>query len=112
MKRSIKKQFWLTRAEAQELQRKAKKACLHESTLIRKLIEGYEPKETPKEEFYDVMDEIRKMSDSLEMIAYKSGPLTEIDAMLLENEIKRWHKFQADMERHFISDDRSRLKWQ
>ena len=112
MKRSIKKQFWLTRAEAQELQRKAKKAWLHESTLIRKLIAGYEPKETPKEEFYDVMNEMRKLNDSLEMIAYKSGHLTEIDALLLQTEIERWHRFQADMENHFISDERSNLKWQ
>jgi len=112
MKRSIKKQFWLTRAEAQELQRKAKKACLHESTLIRKLIAGYEPKETPKEEFYDVMNEMRKLDDSLEMIAYKSGPLTEIDVLLLQHEIERWHRFQADMENHFIADERSKLKWQ
>ena len=112
MKRSIKKQFWLTKAEAQELQRKAKKACLHESTLIRKLIAGYEPKETPKEEFYDVMDEIRKISDSLEMIAYRSGHLTEIDAMLLEHEIKRWHKFQADIESVFLRPDKLDLKWQ
>lgn len=112
MKRSIKKQFWLTRAEAQELQRKAKKACLHESTLIRKLIAGYEPKETPKEEFYDVMDEMRKLNDSLEMIAYKAGPMTEIDVLLLQHEIERWHRFQADVENHFISDERSRLKWQ
>ena len=112
MKRSIKKQFWLTRAEAQELQRKAKKACLHESTLIRKLIAGYEPKETPKEEFYDVMNEMRKLNDSLEMIAYKAGPMTEIDVLLLQHEIERWHRFQADMENHFISDERSNLKWQ
>lgn len=112
MKRSIKKQFWLTKAEAQELQRKAKKACLQESTLIRKLIAGYEPKETPKEEFYDMMNEMRKLNDSLEMIAYKAGSLTEIDALLLKHEIERWHRFQADVENHFISDERSCLKWQ
>ena len=112
MKRSIKKQFWLNKNEAQELQRKAKKACLNEATLIRKLIAGYEPKELPTEEFYDVMNEMRKLNDSLEMIAYRAGHLTEIDAMLLQHEIKRWHRFQADMEKYFLSDERSRLKWQ
>ena len=112
MKRTIRKQFLLTKEEAQDLQKKAKKACLHESTLIRKLIAGYEPKETPKEEFYDVMNELRKLNDSLEMIAFRSGNMTEIDAMLLQNEIKRWHRFQADMERQFMSDGRSELKWQ
>jgi len=112
MKRTIRKQFLMTRDEAQDLQKKAKKACLHEATLIRKLIAGYEPKEAPKEAFYDVMNEMRKLNDSLEMIAYRSGNMTEIDAMLLQNEIKRWHKFQADFERKFMSDGRSDLKWQ
>lgn len=112
MKRTIKKQFWLTKEEAQNLQKKAKKACLHESTLIRKLIAGYEPKETPKEEFYDVINEIRKISDSIEMIAYRAGHLTEIDMMLIQNEVKRWHRFQAELERQFMSDGRSELKWQ
>lgn len=112
MKRTIRKQFLLTKEEAQNLQKKAKKACLHEATLIRKLIAGYEPKESPSEEFYDVMKELHKINDSLEMIAFRSGNLTEIDAMLLDNEIKRWHKFQADMENQFMSDGRSELKWQ
>lgn len=112
MKRTIRKQFLLTKEEAQDLQKKAKKACLHESTLIRKLIAGYEPKESPKEEFYDVMKELHKINDLLEMIAFRSGHLTEIDAMLIQHEIKRWHKFQADMERQFMSDGRSELKWQ
>ena len=34
---------WFTRDEAQELQKKAKKACLSEGALIRLLIRGYEP---------------------------------------------------------------------
>ena len=33
MKRTVKKQFWFSRAEAQDLQKKAKKACLTEAAL-------------------------------------------------------------------------------
>lgn len=112
MKRTIKKQFWLTRDEAQDLQKKAKKACLHESTLLRKLIAGYEPKAAPSEEFYQVMKELHKINDSMEVIAYRSGNLTEIDMLLIQNEITRWHKFQADFESYFMSDGRSEMKWQ
>ena len=34
MKRTIKKQVWLNRTEARELQKKAKKACLSEAGLV------------------------------------------------------------------------------
>ena len=33
MKRTVKKQFWLSRDEAQELQKKAKRTCLSEADL-------------------------------------------------------------------------------
>ena len=42
-KRNIDKHIWFSRDEAQELQKKAKKACLSEGALIRLLIRGYEP---------------------------------------------------------------------
>ena len=43
MKRTIKKQIWMTKAEAQDLQKKAKKACMTEARLMRMLLEGYNP---------------------------------------------------------------------
>ena len=51
MKRTIKKQFWLSRDEAQDLQKKAKKTCLSEAALVRLLLRGYEPKEKPDDRF-------------------------------------------------------------
>ena len=53
MKRTIKKQFWFSRDEAQDLQKKAKKTCLSEAALVRLLLRGYEPKEKPDDRFYD-----------------------------------------------------------
>ena len=54
MKRTIKKQVWLNRTEARELQKKAKKACLSEAGLVRMLISGYEPRQQPDESFYEL----------------------------------------------------------
>ena len=54
-KRNIDKHIWFSRDEAQELQKKAKKACLSEGALIRLLIRGYEPREKPDDRFYDTM---------------------------------------------------------
>ena len=57
MKRMIKKQVWMTKAEAQDLQKKAKKACMTEARLIRMLLEGYNPPAAPDDRFYDAMNE-------------------------------------------------------
>ena len=51
MKRTVKKQFWFSKVEAQDLKKKAKKACLTEAALIRLLLRGYEPREKPDERF-------------------------------------------------------------
>lgn len=52
-KRNIQKIVRFSRDEAQDLQKKAKKACLSEAGLIRLLLRGYEPREKPDERFYD-----------------------------------------------------------
>ena len=42
-KQNLDEHIWFGRQEAQDLQKKAKKACLTEAALIRLLIRGYEP---------------------------------------------------------------------
>ena len=44
-KRNIEKHILMNKAEAQDLQKKAKRACLSEGGLIRLLLKGYEPRE-------------------------------------------------------------------
>lgn len=43
-KRKIAKRIWLNEMEERELKRKAKKAGVSQSGLVRSLIRGYEPK--------------------------------------------------------------------
>ena len=61
-KRNIQKIVRFSRDEAQDLQKKAKKACLSEAGLIRLLLRGYEPREKSDERFYDVMRELSSIS--------------------------------------------------
>ena len=110
--RTIKKQFWFSRDEAQELQKKAKKACLSEAGLIRLLLKGYEPREKPDERFYDVMRELSSIGNNLNQLATKANTLGFVDAPQLKKEAERWHKFQADVERTFLRPDKSDMKWQ
>ena len=99
-KRNIQKIVRFSRDEAQDLQKKAKKACLSEAGLIRLLLRGYEPREKPDERFYDVMR------------AVKANALGFVDAPQLKKEAERWHKFQADIERTYLRPDKSEMKWQ
>lgn len=111
-KRTIKKQFWLFRSEAQDLQKKAKKACLSEAGLIRLLLKGYEPREKPDADFYETMKELSAIGNNINQLAVKANALGFVDAPQLKKEAERWHKFQADMERTYLRPDKSELKWQ
>ena len=111
-KRNVDKHIWFSRAEAQELQRKAKKACLSEAGLIRLLIKGYEPKEKPDDRFYDVMRELSAIGNNINQLAAKANTLGFIDAPMLKNEAEKWNKFQAEVERPYLRPDKSGMKWQ
>ena len=112
MKRTIKKQFWFSRDEAQDLQKKAKKTCLSEAALIRLLLRGYEPKEKPDDRFYDAMRQLSAIGNNINQLAVQARSLGFVDAPKLQKEAERWHKFQADMERQFLRPGESNLKWQ
>lgn len=112
MRRTIEKHILLNRSEAQDLQKKAKKACLSEGTLIRLLLKGYAPREQPDERFYDVMRELSAIGNNINQLAAKANSLGFVDAVQLSKEAERWHKFQADIEREFLRPEKSELKWQ
>lgn len=112
MRRTIEKHILLNRTEAQDLQKKAKKACLSEGALLRLLLKGYAPKEQPDERFYDVMRELSAIGNNINQLAVKANSLGFVDVVQLSKEAKRWHKFQADIEREFLRPEKSDLKWQ
>ena len=111
-KRNIQKIVGFSRDEAQDLQKKAKKACLSEAGLIRLLLRGYEPREKPDERFYDVMRELSSIGNNINQLAVKANALGFVDAPQLKKEAERWHKFQADIERTYLRPDKSEMKWQ
>lgn len=112
MRRTVKKQFWFSRDEAQELQKKAKKACISEAGLIRLLVKGYEPKEKPDDRFYDVMRELSAIGNNLNQLTAKANALGFVDAPLLRKEAEKWNKFQCEIERRFLRPEKSDMKWQ
>ena len=111
-KRNIQKIVRFNRDEAQDLQKKAKKACLSEAGLIRLLLKGYEPKEKPDDRFYDVMRELSSIGNNINQLAAKANSLGFIDAPMLKAEAAKWTKFQSEIERTYLKPDKSEMRWQ
>jgi hypothetical protein len=110
MKRTIKKQIWMTRDEAQDLKKKAKAACMTEARLMRMLLAGYAPPAAPDDRFYKAMDEINEFGDSIDRLAGSvNDPKT---AAMLIKEAEKWHRLQAKIEKHYLSPERMDIKWQ
>lgn len=102
MKRTIKKQFWFSRDEAQDLQKKAKKTCLSEAALVRLLLRGYEPKEKPDDRFYDAMREFSAIGNNIHQISVKANALGFIDTPMLREEARKWHEFQIEIRKRYL----------
>lgn len=99
MKQDGQKTVLLSRDEAQELQKKAKRTCLSEAALFRLLVRGFEPKEKPDDRFYDVMRALSAIGNNLHQLTVKANALGFLDMQKLNAEAERWHSFQADVER-------------
>lgn len=111
MTKRVKRQFWLSPEENAELKRKAKLSGINETSVIRILIRGYEPKEKPDARFYEVMRQLSAIGNNINQLASKANALGFIDAPMLKAEALRWYKFQADIEREFLRPQESNLKW-
>lgn len=71
-KREIKLSVYLNYDEWKMLTLKAEKVGYNRSALVRSLIEGFEPKEKPSEEFYEDLNSIRKVGNVLNQIARRA----------------------------------------
>ena len=111
MNKRIKKQFWLSPNDAEELKRKAELAGLTETAVVRLLIRGYEPREKPDVRFYDAMRNLSAIGNNIYLLAAKAHTLGFIDVPMLKNEANRWHRFQEDIEATFLRPAESKLKW-
>ncbi len=110
--KSVQKHIRLSICESQDLKQKAQRTCMSESQLIRALIRGYKPKEKPDNRFYEEMRQLSSIANNLNQLAAKAHSLGFIDAQKLDEEVIRWHQFQADIERQFLRPEDDRKRWQ
>ncbi|MCL2859352.1 MAG: hypothetical protein FWF46_02030 [Oscillospiraceae bacterium] len=96
--------------EKENLEKKAKKTGLTKSTLIRFLLDGYEPQTKVDDEFYIKLDELRKATDNLQNIA-RLGVLRGWDDMEIYNQTsKDISMLILDIKREFLLPEKMNNK--
>ena len=71
--RNIQMKIWLSSGEQKALKKSAGKTGLSVGTYVRKLVSGYEPKELPPLEYYDLMRELRAIGNNMRQIAARAN---------------------------------------
>lgn len=101
-KRGIKKQFWFNKEEATVLNKKSKKVGVNESTLIRNLVMGFEPKEKPDERFYDALKQLRSIGNSYNQLAAKANALDLIDKLEYKRQKKKLDEIIIKLKEEYL----------
>lgn len=109
MRRTVKKQYWLTQDEDAELKKKAKATCLTEAALTRFLINGFVPKQKPDEKVEEFLRQLIMLGNNLDRLLTKAYSLNYIDTPLLQKEIQKWNQFQLAVEKEFLCPEKSEL---
>ena len=104
--RNIDKHLWLNRDEAQTLQKKAKKACVSESQLLRMLIYDDFPKEKPDDRFYDYLNVLKNIDTSLERLANEAYKCSFSDTPQILYELNENRKFRLMMMKKYLNSDK------
>ncbi len=104
----IKKQFWLTKEQADYLEVSARKACIPEVQLIRLLLKGYQPPPAPDKEFYDQMDALLKASGELAAVSRNADPES---AEVIRNEAFALKEMRLALVRKYLAGERKELEW-
>lgn len=102
-KRNVRKQYFLSEQENDELRRKAFKAGMCESNLIRCLIMDYQPKEKPPKEFYEILKQLRILSNNMNQIAVRANTYDFIDEEFYFEQVRRLNDFIKDVKFNFLN---------
>jgi hypothetical protein len=89
------------------LTKKAAKAGLPKSALIRMLIQGYSPKEKPDDRFYIVMRQLIGIGNNMQQICRKANALNFIDAPALKKALENLDALEAEVSKRFLDPERS-----
>ena len=89
--RNVKIQIWLSKKEAENLQKKAKRSNISVAAYLRHLINDMVPQDAPPPDYYTMMQQLYRIGTNLNQIAQKAHTLNVIDVQRYDAAI---HKFE------------------
>jgi hypothetical protein len=87
--RDVLVQFWANKDEAELLQKKAASCRLSKSAYLRFIINGFDPKQSPPLEYYQLLRELRAIGNNMRQIAHKAHALGIIEVPLYHQNTDR-----------------------
>ena len=111
-KYTISKHIRLTEEQAADWKRKAEMIGFKESSMVRALVDGYEPKEKPDLNFFAAMNRIVEFTDEIRELRNAIQSTGSFDTDELRKEIRRWQKLRRDLEVRYLAPDPGFMLWQ
>lgn len=98
-KRTIQKHFVFSEFEAKYLKSLAHKTGRKECDVVRELVMGFKPLEAPGQDFYDAINEIRKIGVNINQIAHIANATGIVDEAGFKNEAEKLDALILDIRR-------------
>jgi hypothetical protein len=76
-------QFWLSDTEARDFNRRVRKSGLSREAYLRQIIRGLVPTETPPTDYFQMMNELRRIGVNLNQLATRANVAGTTDAQQL-----------------------------
>ena len=90
--RNVKIQIWLSKKEAENLQKKAKRSNISVAVYLRHLINDMVPQEAPPPDYYAMMNQLYRIGTNLNQIAFKANALNLIEADKYDEAYREYQK--------------------
>ncbi len=104
--RDIKKQIYLNDKENKLLKKKSEKAGLSESEFIRMYINGYEVKEKPDENFYNILRNLNGIATNINQIARGVNSYRYINENKYYEQYKKILDFIDDIQKVYLEPNK------
>ncbi len=102
--RNHKVQFWVNDDEHHKLARYAAKTKMTKSAYLRRIINGYLPKEAPPFEYHQMMRELRSIGNNLNQLTHRAHVIGTIDYEVYEENARKVAALTAEMAQVFLPE--------